>query len=160
MMPRHENSEVREVSWSHPLLRNILLKHVSSALNMHTTVNKLLKAVFSNQSVTKLYKDNWHTYFSNTYAKRKSPTTQSDEKENMVMVPAGPGTRLLAKPSAVYLKSKPFIASSKKMSEELEMDLEGIVCALIQVLSWYLPGGTKQNHKNPQNSWCCDQHAN
>jgi hypothetical protein len=113
---------------------------------MHTTVKKLLKAVFYNQSVTKLYEDSWHTSAIHV-PKRKSPTTQSDEKGNMVMGPAGPGTRLLAKPSAVYLKSKPFIASSKKMSEELEIDLEGIVCALIQVPSWYLPGGTKQNHE-------------
>lgn len=46
------------------------------------------------------------------------------------------------------------------MSDELEMDLEGIVCAVIQLLSWNLPGGTEQNHKNPQNNWCPGQHVN
>jgi hypothetical protein len=51
------------------------------------------------------------------------------------------------KPAAVYLKSKPSIASSSKMSDELDMDLERFVCAVIRVLSWCLPGGLSKTTK-------------
>jgi hypothetical protein len=40
-----------------PLLHTGLVKHVSVATNMHTRVEELLGAVFSNQAASKLFKE-------------------------------------------------------------------------------------------------------
>jgi hypothetical protein len=56
MMPKSQNVGVGEALQKHPLLCNGLLQNVFEAMNIHTTLEELLGAVFSIQSLTKLYK--------------------------------------------------------------------------------------------------------
>jgi hypothetical protein len=58
MTPKMQNFGFRSMTQKCPLLHSSLLKHISAATNTHSTVEKLLGSVFSNPSVTKLYKEN------------------------------------------------------------------------------------------------------
>jgi hypothetical protein len=54
MMPKIQNCDIKEVSQRAPLLHSSLLKHVSVAMNMHTTVEALLEVVFPDLFMTQL----------------------------------------------------------------------------------------------------------
>jgi hypothetical protein len=45
-----------------------------------------------------------------------------------------------------------YIESDIRMTDERKIgkDLEGSGCDVMEVLSWHLPGGTKEKHETPQ----------
>jgi hypothetical protein len=61
MMPKSRTTGVREVSWRHLWLHSSLLKHVSVATNVHTTVEELLKWCFVISPWQSYIKSQWDT---------------------------------------------------------------------------------------------------
>lgn len=59
-MPKIQSFVFREVTQRCPLLCCGLLKHISTSVDIHSTVDELLESMFSNPSVTKLCKENQH----------------------------------------------------------------------------------------------------
>lgn len=55
MMPKSQNRGIREEPGKRPLLGSSLLKHISLAVNIHTTVEELLKAAFYVWSAPELH---------------------------------------------------------------------------------------------------------
>jgi hypothetical protein len=51
------NCDMKEVSQRHPLPHSSLLRHISVAVNMHTTVEALLEVLFPDLSMTELCKE-------------------------------------------------------------------------------------------------------
>jgi hypothetical protein len=57
MMPKSQNFGARVASQRCLVLGNGLLKHISTATDMDSTVEELLEASFSNLCTSKLYKE-------------------------------------------------------------------------------------------------------
>jgi hypothetical protein len=54
MMPESHNFGIKEMLQRYPVVWSSLLKHISVAMNMHKTIEEILRTVIINQSAPKL----------------------------------------------------------------------------------------------------------